>query len=641
MDIFGNFPKLFRREEKTSETEEVDFSYTDVTLEGITKIESKEQAFFIFGSKIIVVLVFCVLFFRLFLLQVISGESNQKLAEGNRIRPRVIEAQRGAILDSDGTWLTRNKPNYTVALYPCDLPKKKTEREVVYQKISEVLSINIEDVRKDAEKDGLFSLDYISLLENISHDDSLLLKKKLNGVAGVSIINKSDREYAILPGISHILGYVSRISREDIGKNDDYYLTDRIGRTGLEAFYESDLKGKHGVEQIEVDSQGNIIRILVQEGRREPIAGNDLTLYLDRDLQSKTAEALKIGMEAAKINTGQDITSGVAIVMNVNNGGILSMVSLPDFDNNIFSGKVDTEKYKALSEDKTFPMFNRAIKGTYPPGSIIKIVMAAAGLSEKVINTNTSFDTPAEISIGDYIFPDWKDHGNTNVERAIAESNNIFFYAIGGGFDKIKGIGIDGIKKYWKIFGLGRETGIDLPGEASGLLPDPEWKEKVKKESWYLGDTYHVSIGQGDLLITPMQMLRATATIANGGKLLSPQIVKKITDHDGNVIKEFGARVESEVSIEPEIIRTVQRGMRAAVTGGSARVLSDLPIAVAGKTGTAQFFNNQKTHAWFECYAPYDNPEIAVIVMVEGGGGGNEISAPIAKEILSYYFSSH
>jgi penicillin-binding protein 2 len=238
-------------------------------------------------------------------------------------------------------------------------------------------------------------------------------------------------------------------------------------------------------------------------------------------------------------------------------------------------------------------------------------------------------------------FPDNKDHGYTDITRAIAESNNIFFYAIGGGFEQIKGIGIDKIKQYWEKFGLGEPTGIDLPGESSGLLPDPSWKKKVKKEPWYIGDTYHVSIGQGDLLVTPLQMLRVTAAIANGGKLLHPQLVKKIVGPDGKVVKEFDPRIERENFIRPEIIQTVAKGMRMEVTEptGSAHGLNDLPVSVAGKTGTAQFLNNQKTHAWFECFAPYEKPEIAVIVLVDGGGGGFAIASPIAKDIVNYYFT--
>ncbi len=642
MDIFGNFSKLTgdRDKRRVQNEEELDFSYSDTALEPISKVEDKDSSGRVASNlKAIVILFFFILVARLFYIQVVQGESNQKLAEGNSIRPRLIEARRGAITDKNGVWLARNEPNFALAVYPSDLPRNKEERRQIYNKLSEISGESVEDVMKTAEGNGLSSLDMVIIKDNLLHDDALIAEKKIVDLPGVVVAKKSTREYASIPGLGHILGYTGVISPEDLKNNPSYYLSDRIGKTGLEAEYEKYLKGKHGVEQIEVNSRGNIVRVLVKDGNREPAAGNEVSLYLDQGLQQKTADALKNGIEQAKILTGDNqINSGAAIVMNVKTGGILSMVSLPDYDNNLFSTKISNADYQKLISDESKPMFNRATQGAYPPGSIIKIVMAAAGLSEKAITTSTSFDTPPEIKIGEWTFPDWKDHGNTNIERAIAESNNIFFYSIGGGFDKIKGIGIEKINKWWKLFGLGGKTGIDLPGEASGLLPSPSWKEKVKKEPWYIGDTYHVSIGQGDFLVTPLQMIRATVAIANGGKLLRPQLVQKIKDEKGNIVKEFGPSVERENFVSPDILKTVQRGMRMTVTEGSARNLNDLPISVAGKTGTAQFLNNQKTHAWFECYAPYENPEIAVIVFIDGGGGGHEISAPVAKEILQYYF---
>ncbi len=647
MDIFGNFTRLRgdNKRRRVKKNSSFDFTFSDIsTPNSIGEVQEADKTYFsLLLAKSLVVLVFCVLVFKLFLLQAVQGKFNERLAESNRVHPRVVEAKRGVITDKNGQWLARNKPSFSLAIYPADLPKKESERTNVYSKLSEFIGEPIEEIKKTAEANNLTSLYQVSIKENIPHDQALVLEKKIVELPGVFMAKEAIRDYAILPGVSHVIGYTGKVSFDDLEQNPEYLMSDKIGKNGIEYSYESSLKGNNGIEEVEVDSKGTIIRVLIEDKNRQPDPGNDLTLYLDSNLQKKAAESLMNGINEARKTVGEDqVHAGVAAVMDVRSGGILAMVSLPDYDLNLFAGRISNSQYKTLSNDKNLPMFNRSIKGAYPPGSIVKIVMAAAGLEEGNITSSTSIITPSAIKIGDYVFPDWKDHSyeSTNVERAIAESNNIFFYALGGGFDKIKGLGIEKIKKYWEMFGLGKPTGIDLPGEAGGLLPDPEWKQKAKKEPWYLGDTYHVSIGQGDLLVTPMQMLKVTAAIANGGKLLQPQMVHKITNQKGEVQTEFGPRIERDNFISADVIKVIQEGMRLTITEGSARNLNDLPVKAAGKTGTAQFLNNQKTHAWFEGYAPYDDPEIAVIVMVEGGGGGHEIAAPVAKEILQYYFGN-
>jgi len=643
MDIFGNFAKFRgdKEKRKVREYSDLEFSYADLATAAVDEVEEKSQLGFTPHLKLLLVLVFTVLILRLFMIQVVSGSANQKLAEGNRIRPRIIESNRGLILDKNGVPLAQNAPSFALAVYPSDLPKKKTDRLVIYQKIADLANLPVDTVRAEAEKNGLSSLDEVIISDNIPHDDALLLEQRIAGLSGVFVAKKSIRQYKSDSGLAHILGYSGIVSADDIKSNPGYYLSDRIGKTGLESQYESYLRGIYGVEQIEVDSTGNITKVLVDSNNKEPVSGDNLVLNVDLGLQEATSLALASGMAAGTKQSGQSVTSGVAIVMNVQTGAILAMVSQPSYDNNLFSTKISQADYTKLSSDPALPLFNRAIAGVYPPGSIVKIVMASAGLQEGTITANTSMVTPAAIKIGDYIFPDWKDHSyeSTDIERAIAESNDIFFYALGGGFDNVKGLGIDRIKKYWQIFGLGQKTGIDLSGEAAGLLPDNAWKMKTQNTPWYIGDTYHVSIGQGDLLVTPLQMLRATATIANGGKLIEPQLVNRIVDHTGTTVKEFDPRIERQNFISDANIKVVQQGMRQAVISGSIRsILGDFPIPIAGKTGTAQFMNNAKTHAWFECYAPYDNPQIAVIVLVEGGGEGFDIAGPVAKDIMSYYF---
>ena len=625
-----------------SETE-LDFSYADISKNPLGRVDTRENPRSLKLFQYVIVIVFLVLGAKLFTLQVANGQNNLKFAEKNSIRSRILDATRGIILDKNGVWLARNQPSYALAIYPSELPKSKTDREKIYSTLSGLISVSENDIRTVAEKNGLSSLDQVLVKENISHDDSLILEQKTKGLLGVEVAKTPVRQYQPGSGLAQILGYTGLISQSELDSHPtDYYQADRVGKTGLESEYESYLKGTHGVEQMEVDSSGNIAKVLVGGNDNEPVPGDNIVLNIDSGLQQVTATALQNGINTGKTTTGQDVTAGVAAVMDVNTGGILSLVSLPSYDDNLFATKISSADYAKLANDPTLPMFNRAVMGTYPPGSVSKIILASAGLTEGTINQNTSMVTPAAIQIGSYTFPDWKDHSyeSTSVERALAESNDIFFYALGGGFQNIPGLGIDKIKKYWQLFGLGEPTGIDLPGEASGLLPDAAWKKKTTGQSWYLGDTYHASIGQGDLLVTPLQMLRDTAVIANGGKLLEPQIVNKIVSPDGTVVKSFGSRIERQDFIPASVIKTVQEGMRMTVTDGSARsIFPNYPIQVAGKTGTAQFLDNQKTHAWFECYAPYDNPQIAIIVMVEGGGEGFDVAAPVAKDIMSYYFN--
>ena len=261
-------------------------------------------------------------------------------------------------------------------------------------------------------------------------------------------------------------------------------------------------------------------------------------------------------------------------------------------------------------------------------------------LDAGIIDENTSIVTPPEIKIGQWTFPDWKPHGSADVKKAIAESNNIFFYALGGGYDKIQGLGSDLLKKYLMRFGYGELTGIDIPGEQAGLVPDRAWRKKVKNENWYIGDTYHMAIGQGDMLVTPLEIATATAAIANGGTLYEPRVVKEIDSAEtGQPIKTVAPTVKRKNFINSDALRIVREGMRLTITSGSGHSTfgDDFPIEVAGKTGTAQFGGEGKTHAWFTSFAPYENPEVTISVFVEAGGEGYQFAAPVAKTAYEWY----
>lgn len=326
--------------------------------------------------------------------------------------------------------------------------------------------------------------------------------------------------------------------------------------------------------------------------------------------------------------------------MDPRNGGVLAFVSIPGFDANIFSGKIDSKNYNRLLQDENRPMLNRIFGGLYPPGSTIKPFVASSALDAGIIDENTTILTPPEIKIGEWIFPDWKAHGSADVKKAIAESNNIFFYALGGGYDKIQGLGSDLLKKYLTRFGFGEVTGIDIPGEQAGLVPDRAWRKKVKNDNWYIGDTYHMAIGQGDMLVTPLEIATATAAIANGGTLYEPRVAKEIVSAEtGETIQKIASKIKKKEIINGDALRIVRDGMRMTITSGSGYSTfgNDFPIEVAGKTGTAQFGSEGKTHAWFTSFAPFNDPKIAVSVFVEAGGEGYQYAAPVAKTAYEWY----
>jgi penicillin-binding protein 2 len=581
-------------------------------------------------AYVICLVVFGILIGQLLNLQVTQGNSNRVLAEGNRIRAREINPPRGLILDSNKKVLAKNSATFSLEIYPLDLPKNKADRTAIYETLAGVAQIPVADIESAIAKKGLLTYDPVILKENLDRDTALILKVKTADLAGVGIAADPVRQYENIPGLAGLLGYVGKVSDRDLKNNPNYKSSYEIGKDGLESFYEKYLRGVPGVSQIEVDSKGRQQRELAST---QPMPGNNLILNVDSGLEQVLSNSLSGMMTSSKA------TGGVAVAMNPQTGQILGMVSLPSYDNNLFTRPTAAEEYQKLLNDPTLPLFDRTIAGTYPSGSIIKPVMASMALQEGEITPTTTINDPGEIKVGSYTYPDWKAHGNVDVKKAIAESCDVFFYAVAGGWDKIKGLGVDTIDKYLSKFGFGQKTGIDLPGEVTGLVPNPKWKQQVKNESWYLGDTYHLGIGQGDFLVTPLQMVVATSVIANGGQLLQPKIVSQITDKDGNVIETFPKEVVRENFIDPANISTVKAGMRQAGTSGSAKSLSDLPVEVAAKTGTAQFEIAGKTHAWMTAYAPYNNPTFAIAVLIEQGGEGYAEAGPVVHDALKWYFS--
>jgi len=623
-----------------------------------------------------ILLVIFIIIGRSVWLQVIKNDYYSLLAEGNRLRAETIEPKRGIIYAKDLRPLVRNKANFVLYLRPIDLPKNELVRDDLIRKISLVLD-NDKNLNNSAPsapavssagnialvsdtpsfykiKESLAAIKIGSLesyqplfvADNIDYDKAMLISIELPSWPGVFLSSKIRREY-LLPtatstatilaenSLSHVLGYTGKINDQelkDLGK--DYSLIDYIGKAGLEYSWEKELKGKAGSKNIEVDALGRQKKIINEVAATD---GSNLLLSLDLDLQEKAEEIAKSYIAKAGLHRAS------VIVMNPNNGEILALVSLPAYDNNLFAKGISQEDYNKFLNDKDQPLFNRSISGEFPSGSTIKPIFAAGALQEKVITENTSFLSTGGLSIGEWFFPDWKagGHGATNVRKAIAMSVNTFFYYIGGGYGDFKGLGLSGLVKYARLFGLGELTGIDLHGERKGFVPTQAWKEETKHEPWYIGDTYHFAIGQGDVIVTPLQVANYTAAIANGGTLYKPHLVSKILDKNNNVVSDVAPQIIRNNFIDADNLRIVREGMRQTITAGSAQSLQIVPVPVAGKTGTAQWSTKKGPHAWFIGFAPYDKPQIAITVLVEEGVEGSTIAAPIARDILNWYFTLH
>ncbi len=614
------------------------------------------------NRNIIIVLIFSffLLFFRLFWLQIVKGSDYRLLAEGNRIRVENVEPRRGIIYSSNMTPLVKNEANFVLYLTPIDLPKDEVDRDEIIRKLANILS-NLENSTSSSEKSGLLvsndspyfyeiknqlnKIEYGSLesyrplflMDNIDYNSAISIYLAAEEMPGVSISVKMRRKYLSSEdnslSLSHFLGYIGKISENDLTIfGDEYSSIDYIGKSGLEYFYENELKGIKGKKNIEVDALGREKKIVSQVN---PEDGHDLVLSIDIDLQKKSEEVLK------KYLSDNNMERASVVALNPNNGEVLTLISWPSYDNNIFSKGISQTDYENLTNDSNKPLFNRVISGTFPSGSTLKPTLAAAALEEKIITANTTVMSTGGINVGAWFFADWKagGHGLTNVRKAIAESVNTFFYYIGGGYNDFKGLGIDKIDEYLLLFGLSQQSGVDLPQEGAGFIPSPEWKKETQGETWYIGNTYNVSIGQGDILVTPLQVANFTAFFASNGKLYRPHLVKSILQDNNEVLRNIEPEIIRENFISSENITIVREGMRQTIESGSARRLNSLPVKVAGKTGTAQWGVDKDNHAWFTSFAPYDNPEIVLTILVEEGIEGSGIATSIAGEILNWYFT--
>lgn len=632
---------------------------------------------------------------RIWFLQVVQGDYYRAYADTMRIRSVSLDAPRGVIYDRAGNLLAQNLPSFSVYLVPGDLPEDDEARyQVILRALQivqavdgdrwspveetppapaepqdrwerqiptptpEVKPFNLTDYAHECWKkvDDLLQVapsTPVPVAENISRDAAMILEGAQLDLPGVRVEVRSLRHYPTGQTTAHVVGYVGRIPSDDVQGylKRGYEVNDWIGLTGVEGWYEEALRGKKGVKYVEVDVLNREVRTVGEIV--PPTPGYNLVLSLDLGLQRAVEAALRRGMREANVG------SGVAIVMDPRDGHILALVSLPAFDNNLFAAGIGLDDYRRLTEDPNYPLINHAISSIYPPGSTFKIVPASGALQEGVVTPNTRLTCEGIMWVPHRYFPDDRSmdqpfycwihklgtgHGPIALRDAIAVSCDIYFYKLAGGYQDFQGLGLDALREYALLFGLGAPTGIDLPGELPGLVPDARWKRLYWAESWVTGDTYNMGIGQGFLLTTPLQLLNATATVANGGTLYRPRVALRLTDGEGRTVQEFLPEVIRQVPVDPENLALVREGMLAAVEWGTAKGAYLPEVAVAGKTGTAEFpglrdaKGHLPTHAWFTAFAPYEDPEVAVVVFLYGGGEGSTTAVPIAAEILRHYF---
>ncbi|PIS42105.1 MAG: penicillin-binding protein 2 [Candidatus Kerfeldbacteria bacterium CG08_land_8_20_14_0_20_40_16] len=633
-EIYGNTDEIrdnnlanYSRDSKLGD-DLPDSPYNPATLKPSINYKKTRVVLGIIGIGLIVI------FFRTFWFQLVEGKEYREISEGNRIRIQTIKARRGVIYDRNETLLTRNVPNFTLSIIPADLPEEPGERKNIIGTVARIIKISAEEIEQKLEGVPTYSYEPIEIQEYIEYDQALLLRVETRLFPGINFSIKDSREYLEPDSTAHLIGYTGKITVEELelSENQDYLLTDTIGKTGLEYQYEKILRGEDGKKRIEVDSLGKEKKLIAS---KDPRSGQNITLAIDLGLQKVLDQSLK------KMVSNTNSPGAAAVALDPRNGEVLALVSVPGFDSNEFIKGISLENFQNLINDPNRPLFMRAVSGQYPPGSTIKPIIASAALQEGIITPQTTVLSTGGLQVGPNFFPDWKagGHGLTDVKKALAESVNTFFYTIGGGYEDFTGLGVDRINQYARLFGLGETLGIDFTAEANGFLPTKQWKEDAKGERWYLGDTYHLAIGQGDILVTPLQVADYTAAIANGGTLYQPHLVQSTQDPESNQALKKDPVVIRKDFIQSSYLKTVREGLRQAVTAGSASALQSLVVPAAGKTGTAQIGEEDKTHAWFTGFAPYDSPEIVITVIVEKGGEGHATALPVAREGFNWYFN--
>ena len=573
---------------------------------------------------------------RLWYLQVIKGSELRQRSENNSVRLRKIKPMRGLIMDAGRQVLVDNQPSFDLVFIPNrtkDIHKVVERLRVLYEERS--LSF---PVLAPSFANRVKPFVPVLLEKNISMEKLAVVETHSLELPGIVVDVTPVRQYLNGEMTAQIIGFTGEVSRDDVDRNGSGQFTpgDIIGKFGIEKFLDSHLRGKSGAEQVEVNVAGKEVRSL---GRIPSAPGDNVVLTIDAQLQETAWGAL-------------GNRPGAVVALDPRSGAVLALVSSPSFDPNLFNGGISPGDWENLANNRRHPMENRSISGQYPPGSTYKAVVAAAALEEGLITPETAFHCNGTFDMGNRTFRCWqaKGHGHISLHRAIVESCDVYFYNVG------KLLGVDRLAAYARAFGLGAPLGVDLAREKGGLIPTRQWKLARFREPWQPGETISISIGQGFNLVTPLQLANVYATLANGGTLYRPRLIKQLESSEGRVVKVYGPEKIGALPLHPETIQIINQALWGVVNerGGTGGSLRRKEADVCGKTGTAQVIGlpqddkarkakrvsaDYRDHALFVCFAPYGNPEIAVAVILENAGHGGSAAGPVARKVIDAYFA--
>ena len=637
--------------------------------------------------------------YQLVRLQVTGFDAFAERALDNRQQRLTLPAARGVVYDRNGVLLAQNVPAISVSITPAFLPEDAGRLAELYARLSELTGVPIATppldagnatgnrIGDDSPPPGIQELVLLQettapyrpvvIAPDITREQALVLGAELRNLPGVQLEVRALRDYPTGALTAHVVGYMGPITEDQA----DYYVDlgfdparDRIGYAGIENRMQDVMAGSNGYKEVEVDVAGRELRTL-GEGQA-PVPGQSVVLTIDVRLQAAAEAALsnrmKIENQIAQADTNplrppQPVTNGVAIAINPQTGEVLAMVSLPTYDNTMFSRFIPATYYQEMADHPYKPLFNNAISGEYPPGSVFKVAVAAGALQEGIVTADQMIFDPGEIIITNRYFPNdpgktrrvvcynRAGHGDVNFIRGIAVSCDVYFYALGGGYEAggvtDGGLGIDRLHKYATMLGFDQLTGIELPGERKGLIPTRDWKRLNIGENWSTGDTYIASIGQGYVLSTPLQVLMAhTPFINRDGFVRKPTLIREVRDGEGNVLRTASVQNNSQTALTPYVIEQVSQGLRQVMIDGTGKNLAVEGIVLGGKSGTAEYcdnvaqaadrcqFGSWPAHAWMLAYAPYEKPEIAVVVFVYSGEEGSTVAGSVVQEIIDAYF---